>query len=164
MTPSPACIINRRHYHLTSLQKFMAATLSRVFLQVILWYLYKTIPYLVSLHFVIYRLSDTSLMGCWFLRAFSKTYLMMMVHYDWSEIWSQILHIKLHYWVSLWLRVATQIDQTVQNSGEHHYPPILLTKRLCRMLYTPWLKLTLPLATSAIIIANFANSYATLEL
>lgn len=121
------------------------------------------IPYLVSLHFVIYRLSDTSLMGCWFLTAFSKTYLMMMVHYDWSEIWSQILHIKLHYWVSLWLRVATPIDQTVQNSGEHHYPPILLKKRLCRMLYTPWLKLTLPLASSAII-ANFANSYATLEL
>lgn len=142
----------------------MAATLSGVFLQVILWYLYKAIPYLVSLHFVIYRLSDTSLMGCWFLRVFSKTYLMMMVHYDWSEIWSQILHIKLHYWVSLWLRVATPIDQTVQNSGEHHYPPILLKKRLCRMLYTPWLKLTLPLATSAIIIANFANSYATLEL
>lgn len=161
MTPSPACIINRRHYHLTSLQKFMAATLSGFFFQVILWYLWKTIPYLVSLHFVIYRLSDTSLMGCWFLRAFSKTYLMMMVHYDWSEIWSQILHIKLHYWVSLWLRVATPIDQTVQNSGEHHYPPILLKKRLCRMLYTPWLKLTLPLATSAIIIANFANSYAT---
>lgn len=87
-----------------------------------------------------------------------------MVHYDWSEIWSQILHIKLHYWVSLWLRVATPIDQTVQNSGEHHYPPILLKKRLCRMLYTPWLKLTLPLASSAIIIANFENSYATLEL
>lgn len=86
-----------------------------------------------------------------------------MVHYDWSEIWSQIPHIKLHYWVSLWLRVATPVDQTVQNSGEHHYPPILLTKRLGRMLYTPWLKLTLPLATSAII-ANFANSYATLEL
>lgn len=164
MTPSPACIINRRHYHLTSLQKFMAATLSGFFFQVILWYLWKTIPYLVSLHFVIYRLSDTSLMGCWFLRAFSKSYLMMMVHYDWSEIWSQILHIKLHYWVSLWLRVDTPIDQTVQNSGEHHYPPILLKKRLCRMLYTPWLKLTLPLATSAIIIANFANSYATLEL
>lgn len=141
----------------------MAATLSGVFLQVILWYLYKTIPYLVSLHFVIYILADTSLMGCWFLTAFSKTYLMMMVHYDWSEIWSQILDIKLHYWVSLWLRVATPIDQTVQNSGEHHYPPILLKKRLCRMLYTPWLKLTLPLATSAII-ANFANSYATLEL
>lgn len=59
--------------------------------------------------------------------------------------------------------MATPIDQTVQNSGEYHYPPILLTKGLCRMLYTPWLKLTLPLATSAII-ANFANSYATLEL
>lgn len=142
----------------------MAATLSGVFFQVILWYLWKTIPYLVSLHFVIYRLSDTSLMGCWFLRAFSKSYLMMMVHYDWSEIWSQIPHIKLHYWVSLWLRVATPIDQTVQNSKEYHYPPILLTKRLGRMLYTPWLKLTLPLASSAIIIANFANSYATLEL
>lgn len=142
----------------------MAATLSGFFFQVILWYLWKTIPYLVSLHFVIYRLSDTSLMGCWFLTAFSKTYLMMMVHYDWSEIWSRILHIKLHYWVSLWLRVDTPIDQTVQNSEEYHYPPILLTKRLCRMLYTPWLKLTLPLATSAIIIANFANSYATLEL
>lgn len=130
MTPSPACIINRRHYHLTSLQKFMAATLSGFFFQVILWYLWKTIPYLVSLHFVIYRLSDTPLMGCWFLRVFSKTYLMMMVHYDWSEIWSQILHIKLHYWeVSLWLRVAIPIDQTVQNSGEHHYPPILLKKK-----------------------------------
>lgn len=62
------------------------------------------------------------------------------------------------------IKVATPIDQTVQNSEEHHYPPILLTKRLGRMLYTPWLKLTLPLATSAIIIANFANSYATLEL